>query len=198
MGIVTEVGAEVTGWEDSRFQVSCFNPSLPCRHEIVGIVTEVGTEVTGWEVGTRAGIGCFVRACRDCKQCHKSVDQYCRKMVCAYAAHLPVLSQHRDEDGMQMRIAEQPRHHITSTLHCTATSVQHQFGSNITAKSAMSVALEALLHHTLALVDQERVLRQVFTYNAQDWGEDNSCDAGRVQRLLRHRPPVRGLRAPKP
>ena len=64
-----------------------------CRHEIVGIVTEVGAEVTGWEAGARAGIGCFVRACRDCKQCHKSVDQYCRKMVRALP-HIFLLLQH--------------------------------------------------------------------------------------------------------
>lgn len=53
----------------------------------MGIVTEVGAGVTGWEVGARAGIGCFIRACRNCKQCHKSVDQYCKKMV-----HAPRIS----------------------------------------------------------------------------------------------------------
>ena len=58
----------------------------------MGIVTEVGAEVTGWKVGARAGIGCFVRACRDCKQCHKSVDQYCRKMVRAILHFLLLLS----------------------------------------------------------------------------------------------------------
>ena len=62
-----------------------------CRHEIVGIVIEVGAEVTGWKVGDRAGIGCFVRACRDCKQCHKTVNQYCKKMVRALqVSPLPV------------------------------------------------------------------------------------------------------------
>ena len=51
------------------------------RHEIVGIVTEVGSDASGWKVGDRAGIGCFVRTCRECKQCHRSTDQYCPKMV---------------------------------------------------------------------------------------------------------------------
>lgn len=51
------------------------------RHEIVGIVTEVGSGASGWKVGDRAGIGCFVRTCRECKQCHRSTDQYCPKMV---------------------------------------------------------------------------------------------------------------------
>lgn len=51
------------------------------RHEIVGIVTEVGSGVTEFKVGDRAGIGCFVRACRECNQCKKGTDQYCSKMV---------------------------------------------------------------------------------------------------------------------
>lgn len=51
------------------------------RHEIVGIVTEVGPGVTGFMVGDHAGVGCFVRACRTCRQCEKGIDQYCSKMV---------------------------------------------------------------------------------------------------------------------
>ena len=47
----------------------------------MGIVTEVGSGASGWKVGDRAGIGCFVRTCRECKQCHRSTDQYCPKMV---------------------------------------------------------------------------------------------------------------------
>ena len=54
---------------------------MPRRHEIVGIVTEVGAGVTDFKVGDRAGIGCFVRACRECRQCQKGTDQYCSKMV---------------------------------------------------------------------------------------------------------------------
>ncbi|KAK9836284.1 hypothetical protein WJX81_001895 [Elliptochloris bilobata] len=64
-------------WKNSTF------PMVP-GHEIVGIVTEVGSGVTGWKAGDRAGIGCFTRACRDCKQCHKNTDQYCAKMVFTY------------------------------------------------------------------------------------------------------------------
>ena len=38
---------------------------MSCRHEIVGIVTEVGSKAAGsFKVGDRAGVGCFVRACR--------------------------------------------------------------------------------------------------------------------------------------
>ena len=36
-----------------------------CRHEIAGIVTEVGSKAgQHFKVGDRAGVGCFVRACR--------------------------------------------------------------------------------------------------------------------------------------
>ena len=36
-----------------------------CRHEIAGIVTEVGSKAAQhFKVGDRAGVGCFVRACR--------------------------------------------------------------------------------------------------------------------------------------
>lgn len=42
--------------------------------------------MTGFKVGDRAGIGCFVRACRECRQCQKSTDQYCHKMV-RFLAH---------------------------------------------------------------------------------------------------------------
>lgn len=38
---------------------------LSYRHEIVGIVTEVGSKAAShFKVGDRAGVGCFVRACR--------------------------------------------------------------------------------------------------------------------------------------
>lgn len=38
---------------------------IECRHEIVGIVTEVGAKAAEhFKVGDRAGVGCFVRACR--------------------------------------------------------------------------------------------------------------------------------------
>ncbi len=47
----------------------------------MGIVTEVGAGASGWKVGDRAGVGCFTRACRDCKQCKRDTDQYCPKMV---------------------------------------------------------------------------------------------------------------------
>ena len=52
----------------------------------MGIVTEVGSGVTGFTVGDHAGVGCFVRACRSCRQCEKGIDQYCSKMVRCNAA----------------------------------------------------------------------------------------------------------------
>ena len=56
-----------------------------CRHEIVGIVTEVGKDAEGhFKVGDRAGVGCMVRACRDCELCHIGDDQYCTRCVFTY------------------------------------------------------------------------------------------------------------------
>ena len=44
--------------------------------------------MTDFKVGDRAGIGCFVRACRECRQCQKGTDQYCSKMVRLQAHHM--------------------------------------------------------------------------------------------------------------
>lgn len=55
------------------------------RHEIVGIVTEVGKDAEGhFKVGDRAGVGCMVRACRECELCHIGDDQYCTRCVFTY------------------------------------------------------------------------------------------------------------------
>lgn len=55
------------------------------RHEIAGIVTEVGANAAShFKVGDRAGVGCFVRACRDCELCKVGDDQYCARCVFTY------------------------------------------------------------------------------------------------------------------
>ncbi len=53
-------------------------PVVP-GHEIVGIVTEVGAGVTRHQVGDRVGVGCLVNSCRECANCQKGYEQYCRK-----------------------------------------------------------------------------------------------------------------------
>ncbi|GGF73876.1 NADP-dependent alcohol dehydrogenase [Azorhizobium oxalatiphilum] len=53
-------------------------PMVP-GHEIVGRVIEVGSDVTGFKVGDIGAIGCMVDSCRDCDQCRKGWEQFCRK-----------------------------------------------------------------------------------------------------------------------
>lgn len=51
-------------------------PCIP-GHEIVGIVTRVGSAVTKFKPGDRAGIGCMVNSCGNCKPCKQNLEQYC-------------------------------------------------------------------------------------------------------------------------
>ncbi len=51
-------------------------PMVP-GHEIVGKVTSVGNGVTKFKVGDTAGVGVMVDSCRTCKNCEKSLEQYC-------------------------------------------------------------------------------------------------------------------------
>ena len=51
-------------------------PMVP-GHEIVGRVTEVGSEVKGFKAGDLAGVGVLVDSCRVCKNCNKSMENYC-------------------------------------------------------------------------------------------------------------------------
>ena len=61
-------------------------PLVP-GHEIVGFVAEVGSDVTKHAVGDRAGVGCMVNSCRECDQCRKGNEQYCRNgMTGTYGA----------------------------------------------------------------------------------------------------------------
>jgi len=52
-------------------------PVVP-GHEIVGRVTKVGKEVTKFKVGDLAGVGCLVDSCRNCDNCKKGLEQFCR------------------------------------------------------------------------------------------------------------------------
>ncbi|NKY10418.1 NAD(P)-dependent alcohol dehydrogenase [Cellulomonas hominis] len=52
---------------------------LVVGHEIAGVVAEVGPAVTRFSVGDRVGVGCMVDSCRECDQCAKGQEQYCRR-----------------------------------------------------------------------------------------------------------------------
>jgi alcohol dehydrogenase (NADP+) len=52
-------------------------PIVP-GHEIVGRVTAVGDDVTKFKTGDIAGVGCMVDSCRECVNCKKGLEQYCK------------------------------------------------------------------------------------------------------------------------
>ncbi|WP_317900090.1 NAD(P)-dependent alcohol dehydrogenase [Aurantibacillus circumpalustris] len=52
-------------------------PIVP-GHEMVGKVTSVGTDVKKFKVGDLVGVGCLVDSCRDCDNCKKGLEQFCR------------------------------------------------------------------------------------------------------------------------
>jgi len=52
-------------------------PIVP-GHEIVGRVTKVGGHVKKFKAGDLAGVGCLVDSCRDCDNCKKGLEQFCR------------------------------------------------------------------------------------------------------------------------
>ncbi|MEO7730755.1 MAG: NAD(P)-dependent alcohol dehydrogenase [Kofleriaceae bacterium] len=58
-------------------------PCVP-GHEIVGRVSKVGAEVTGFAVGSLAGVGCMVDACRTCESCTAGLEQYCDRGATVY------------------------------------------------------------------------------------------------------------------
>ncbi len=53
-------------------------PVVP-GHEIIGRVTDVGEHVTNFKIGELAGVGCLVDSCRECENCKKGLEQYCKK-----------------------------------------------------------------------------------------------------------------------
>ena len=52
-------------------------PLVP-GHEIVGRITEIGSGVKNFKVGGLAGVGCLVDSCRECDNCKKGLEQFCR------------------------------------------------------------------------------------------------------------------------
>jgi alcohol dehydrogenase (NADP+) len=52
-------------------------PMVP-GHEIVGRVSAVGARVKKFKVNDLAAIGCLVNSCRECENCKKGLEQYCR------------------------------------------------------------------------------------------------------------------------
>lgn len=61
-------------------------PIVP-GHEIVGRVTRVGDAVTKFQAGELVGVGCLVDSCRECDNCQKGLEQFCRNgMVGTYNA----------------------------------------------------------------------------------------------------------------
>ncbi len=55
-------------------------PMVP-GHEIVGRVTAVGENVQKFKEGDLAGIGCLVDSCRECDNCQRGLEQFCKKGV---------------------------------------------------------------------------------------------------------------------
>ncbi|MGI4832244.1 MAG: NAD(P)-dependent alcohol dehydrogenase [Janthinobacterium lividum] len=53
-------------------------PMVP-GHEIVGRVTAVGEHVKKFKTGDLAGVGCLVDSCRECDNCQKGLEQFCRQ-----------------------------------------------------------------------------------------------------------------------
>ncbi|MCA0331430.1 MAG: NAD(P)-dependent alcohol dehydrogenase [Actinobacteria bacterium] len=58
-------------------------PLVP-GHEIAGVVEEVGSEVSKLAVGDRAGVGCMVDSCGECRHCLAGNEQFCRTNVGTY------------------------------------------------------------------------------------------------------------------
>ncbi|MGI4021683.1 MAG: NAD(P)-dependent alcohol dehydrogenase [Janthinobacterium lividum] len=52
-------------------------PMVP-GHEIVGRVTKVGAQVKKFKEGDLAGVGCLVDSCRECDNCKKGLEQFCK------------------------------------------------------------------------------------------------------------------------
>lgn len=59
-------------WGNSKY------PIVP-GHEIVGRVTSVGSDVTKFKEGDLVAVGCLVDSCRECSNCKKGLEQYCKK-----------------------------------------------------------------------------------------------------------------------
>jgi alcohol dehydrogenase (NADP+)/uncharacterized zinc-type alcohol dehydrogenase-like protein len=51
-------------------------PQVP-GHEIAGLVTAIGKNVTRFKVGDKAGVGCMVNSCMQCKSCKNGEENHC-------------------------------------------------------------------------------------------------------------------------
>ena len=51
-------------------------PQVP-GHEIAGIVTAIGKNVTKFKIGDKAGVGCMVDSCMECKSCTHGEEHHC-------------------------------------------------------------------------------------------------------------------------
>jgi uncharacterized zinc-type alcohol dehydrogenase-like protein len=58
-------------WRDSVY------PVVP-GHEIVGRVTATGDRVGRFNIGDTVGVGVLVDSCRECTNCRKGMEQYCK------------------------------------------------------------------------------------------------------------------------
>ncbi len=62
-------------------------PLVP-GHEMVGRITKTGSEVTKFQNGDLAGVGCMVDSCRECSNCKRGLEQYCKVgNVQTYSGH---------------------------------------------------------------------------------------------------------------
>jgi len=52
-------------------------PMVP-GHEIVGRVIKTGADVKKFKPGDLAAVGCLVDSCRDCENCKRGMEQYCK------------------------------------------------------------------------------------------------------------------------
>ena len=53
-------------------------PMVP-GHEIVGKVTEIGIDVRKFKVGDLIGVGVFIDSCRNCDNCLRGMEHFCRE-----------------------------------------------------------------------------------------------------------------------
>ena len=60
--------------------------TFPCvpGHEIVGRVVAVGRNVKRFKEGDLAAVGCMVESCRNCRDCHENLEQFCEEVVFTY------------------------------------------------------------------------------------------------------------------
>eukprot|EP01053_Blabericola_migrator_P000146 Blabericola_migrator_1__145@NODE_1038_length_5633_cov_251_042041_g410_i1_p3_GENE_NODE_1038_length_5633_cov_251_042041_g410_i1NODE_1038_length_5633_cov_251_042041_g410_i1_p3_ORF_typecomplete_len354_score50_89ADH_N/PF08240_12/1_1e30ADH_zinc_N/PF00107_26/1_9e18Glu_dehyd_C/PF16912_5/6_8e09AlaDh_PNT_C/PF01262_21/0_000112Hacid_dh_C/PF02826_19/0_00037ADH_zinc_N_2/PF13602_6/0_0055Shikimate_DH/PF01488_20/0_0064NAD_binding_2/PF03446_15/0_0323HCDH_N/PF02737_18/0_113HCDH_N/PF02737_18/3_8e03GFO_IDH_MocA/PF01 len=63
-------------------------PMVP-GHEFTGVAVKVGSKVTKHKAGDRVGVGCMVGSCRNCNECKRNLEQYCKKNIQTYSMKMP-------------------------------------------------------------------------------------------------------------